>query len=104
MLDRNRKIKRAPQRFRDTKEVFDVIVCCEERCYDQVCEDISNRGEDLGRLVHVINFDIKDNHEDATIGAKNILQLCQMVRGPFSSLFSQTLNPLCVFLCVDSGL
>jgi len=38
MLDRNRNIKRSPERFQETKEQFDVIICCEERCFDQVCE------------------------------------------------------------------
>jgi len=42
MLDRNRKIKLAPERFKETKDTFDVIVCCEERCFDQVCEGSSS--------------------------------------------------------------
>jgi len=38
MLERNRTVKRAPERFRDAKDKFDVIICCEERCFDQVLE------------------------------------------------------------------
>lgn len=35
------------------------------------------RGFRTNRPVHIINFDIKDNPEDATIGARAILQLAQ---------------------------
>lgn len=38
MLDRNRRIKEAPERFQDYHEKFDVIITCEERVYDQVVE------------------------------------------------------------------
>jgi len=34
-----------------------------------------NRGAKLNRLVHVINVDIKDNHQDAILGGKAILDL-----------------------------
>ena len=44
MLDRNRKIKRAPERFKDSRDKFDVIICCEERCFDQVCEGKKKKG------------------------------------------------------------
>lgn len=37
--------------------------------------DLMNRGATLNRLVHVINVDIKDNHEDALLGGKAILDL-----------------------------
>lgn len=36
MLDRNRRIKQAPERFQDSKEKFDILISCEERVYDQV--------------------------------------------------------------------
>ncbi len=41
--------------------------------------DLTDRGEHKNRPVHVINIDIKDNHEDAMLGGRAILQLAQMV-------------------------
>lgn len=38
MLDRNRRIKPRPERFQDCHEQFDVIICAQERVYDQVIE------------------------------------------------------------------
>lgn len=54
-----------------------MLVTCEDRCFDMVCEELARRGGRLGKRVHVVNFDITDNPEDATIGARAILQLCQ---------------------------
>ncbi|KAG2177848.1 hypothetical protein INT43_003095 [Umbelopsis isabellina] len=79
MLDRNRKIKEAPQRWAESVEMYDVIITCEERCFDAVFEDLANRGEESSRSTHLINVDIKDNHEDALLGGRAILQLAQMV-------------------------
>ena len=36
MLDRNVKVKPKPQKFQKCEEEFDVIICLEERVYDQV--------------------------------------------------------------------
>ena len=41
MLDRNRKIKLAPEQwYTEANETFDVIITCEERCFDAICEGI----------------------------------------------------------------
>jgi len=90
MLDRNRRIKGCPERWQDWKVgvprkdgvedgVVDVVVTCEERCWDIVVDDLTNRNSPLNRLVHIINVDIKDNHEEALVGGKGILELANML-------------------------
>lgn len=80
MLDRNKRIKPCPERFQQSKEKFDIIVTCEERVYDQVLEYMENREQTDNASVHVINIDIQDNHEEATLGAFLISDMCVMVR------------------------
>lgn len=79
MLDRNRRIKPRPERFQNTREQFDVIVSCEERVYDQIIEDLEGREKGDSYPTHIINIDIQDNHEEATIGAFMICDLVTML-------------------------
>ena len=41
--------------------------------------DLEDRGSSNFTPVHVLNIDIKDNHEEATLGAFLVLELCEMV-------------------------
>ena len=41
--------------------------------------EIQSRGCTSNRSVHVINFEIKDNHEDAALGAQEIMALAVKV-------------------------
>lgn len=80
LLDRNRKIKQRPQRFQDSVGDYDIIITCEERCFDLVVDELAHRPILLNKPVHIVNFDIKDTPEDATVGAKAILQLAQQLQ------------------------
>ncbi|CCF56225.1 hypothetical protein KAFR_0A07910 [Kazachstania africana CBS 2517] len=80
MLDRNRKIKKFPEKWHENgSKVFDFVFTCEERCFDSVCEDLMNRGGTLNKIVHVINIDIKDDNENAKTGSKAILKMADML-------------------------
>lgn len=79
MLDRNRKIKDHPESWTKHNEVFDVVITCQERCFDSVCLDLLHRGVKYSRPVHVINVEIEDNHREAALGAAAILDLVNML-------------------------
>ncbi|XP_056643113.1 RNA polymerase II subunit A C-terminal domain phosphatase SSU72 [Diorhabda carinulata] len=78
-LDRNRRIKSHPEKFQETPEKFDILITCEERVYDQVVEFMENKTPTDNSIVHVINIDIMDNLEEATIGAFLISDMCTMM-------------------------
>jgi len=80
MLQRNKEVKFAPQKWQDNEEdgPFDIIVAFEERVFDLIVTDLQARPLQLMQSALVINLDIKDSHEEATVGAKLVLQLCQM--------------------------
>uniref|UniRef100_G1TME0 RNA polymerase II subunit A C-terminal domain phosphatase SSU72 n=1 Tax=Oryctolagus cuniculus TaxID=9986 RepID=G1TME0_RABIT len=76
MLDRSKRIKPRPERFQDCRDLFDLILACEERVSDQVVEDLHSREQETCQPVHVVNVDIQDNHEEAALGAFLICELC----------------------------
>lgn len=45
--------------------------------------DIESREKSMDHVMHLINIDIQDNHEEATIGAFMICELVTMVSRPF---------------------
>lgn len=103
MLDRNRRIKRCPERFQVCTEKFDIIVTVEERVYDHVIEFMESKEPVHNCPVHVINIDVQDNQEEATIGAFLICDMISMVikiQIKFNYFFKQGNNCLgfyCLF-------
>lgn len=94
MLDRNRGVKYGPERWQDWQigypriahekdrgsrgvesGLVDIVITCEERCWDAVVEDLQSRGSPLNQPVHVLNVDIRDNHEEALLGGSAIVDL-----------------------------
>lgn len=101
MLERNKGVKWGPERWQDWRVgvprvgsrgtdgdfaqdkgsvgteggTVDIVITCEERCWDAVVDDLMSRGAPLNRPVHVFNVDIKDNHEEALVGGRAILEL-----------------------------
>ncbi|KAK3270367.1 hypothetical protein CYMTET_21235 [Cymbomonas tetramitiformis] len=78
MLNRNMKVKEAPERWQDNRDTFDVVLTFEETVFEKVVEDLQNRDQSTGESVLVINLDVKDNHEQAAEAAPLALKLCQM--------------------------
>ncbi|PVV03205.1 hypothetical protein BB560_002330 [Smittium megazygosporum] len=79
MLSRNINLKQAPMKFQSSFEVFDVIITCEERCFDAVCLELLSRGGKLSKPVHLINVEIKDNHSEASKGGSTIKLLADLI-------------------------
>lgn len=90
MLVRNKQVKRAPEKWHNNagSGKFELVITCEERCFDSVVEDLMNRmstksdeaeQKDVKQVVHIINVDIKDDNENAKIGGKGIVKLVKMI-------------------------
>mmetsp|Transcript_33374 Transcript_33374/g.65615 ORF Transcript_33374/g.65615 Transcript_33374/m.65615 type:complete len:216 (+) Transcript_33374:166-813(+) len=71
MVDRNRKLKKCPERFQNELEAhFDLIICYERRVYDTVTADLDSRECEESSPCHVINLETTDNHAEASKGAE----------------------------------
>jgi RNA polymerase II subunit A C-terminal domain phosphatase SSU72 len=74
-----KSIKPKPERFQENRDQFDIIFTVEERIFEAVIEDLENREKYLNQHVHIINIDVVDNHEDATLGGFILLDLATQV-------------------------
>lgn len=81
MLERNRKVKRAPEKWQTCEglEVLDVVITFEERVMDLLVEDMVGRAPQRMHPVLVINLDVPDNNQQALDAAPQAEFLCQML-------------------------
>lgn len=79
IMERNKRIKSGPERFQECGLEFEIILTVEEKVYDQVLECFASREAESETPVHVINMNVVDNPEDATIGAFLLCELAQHV-------------------------
>ncbi|XP_044081868.1 RNA polymerase II subunit A C-terminal domain phosphatase SSU72-like [Neovison vison] len=80
LLDRNKRIEPQLERFQNCRDLFYLILTCEETVYDKVLEDLNSKEQKTCQPVHIINVDIQDSHEEATLGAFLICELCQCIQ------------------------
>eukprot|EP01133_Synstelium_polycarpum_P008948 gene8948-10494_t len=83
MLDRNIRVKTAPERWQEEMVArFDIVFTFDQRVFDMVVDDVTSRG-DSGVIpmqpVHIINLQVKDTHEEAVGGAQHALQLLTQI-------------------------
>lgn len=84
LLERNRNTKRAPQKWQTTdftqaENQVDVVFAFEERVYVALCEDLAQRGSTTMTPVMLINLEVVDNPEAATIGGQDALKLVGLI-------------------------
>lgn len=85
MVERNMEIKDHPERWQEIPHLsgqFDVVFCFEERVFDQLMENLACREpEDVDepKPMHVVNLEVTDNTEEASIGAQVALDFCLRV-------------------------
>ena len=84
MVERNIRIKDGPERFQECniQEVarMDVVFCFEGRVFDLLIEDLEGREPKNFEPVHVLNLEVKDTPEEAEIGARVALELCEALQ------------------------
>lgn len=110
MTKRNIKVKKAPERwpyynqplqvldsdehpgFKDELD-FQVVITCEERCFDSVVDDYLTRNyfdpDSVNSIVYCFNVDIRDDHESARAGGRAILDLANMLNSAYQESYKQ---------------
>mmetsp|Transcript_2829 Transcript_2829/g.5250 ORF Transcript_2829/g.5250 Transcript_2829/m.5250 type:complete len:216 (+) Transcript_2829:1403-2050(+) len=82
MLERNQRIKRAPERWQENHtKAFDVVITFEERVFEAVLDDFAIRVPLRFDPCFVINVETKDTHADASTGAARVVRLCAKLEG-----------------------
>ena len=80
LLDRNLKVKTAPERWQDeTTKHFDVVITFDDIVFDKLMDDVQKREQKLMKSFLVINMKVKDNPTEASKASPFALQLCKKI-------------------------
>lgn len=80
MLERNVKVKLAPERWQDnTTKKFDVVITFDDGVFDKLMDDVQRREQTEMKSYLVINMAVKDTHTEAATAAPLALKLCEMI-------------------------
>jgi len=78
ILARNKRVKRAPERWQGQGAVeYDVALTFEMRVMDVLVDDVFRRSGATNRPLLVVNIDVKDNPREAKKAGQEALRLCQ---------------------------
>jgi len=83
-----RKVKRAPQRWQDEKQVFDIVITFEVRVYEKVLEGI------LEAMMHMLSFHLSVPKQLLMVStANNLMQTSASVAQRAGRFMSSTSIP-----------
>lgn len=84
MLKRNIQIKPCPEKWHEKDRPFhNIVFAFEDRVFDSVVDSLigrygtQERQDRAHRAVHVLNMNVKDNHEEAQKNAKIVADFCE---------------------------
>lgn len=87
MVDRDSKIKDAPERWHDEQTAqFDLVVTFDRIVFEAVVDEVTHRPRREGvgiAPVHVVNVETKDTHEEAANGALAALDLVERINAHY---------------------
>jgi len=83
MVERNMKVKRAPQRWADHDGHCDVVLTFERIVFNAVLEELARRADEsdgAGEPCQVVNIETIDRKKEAVTGAMYAEELIELVR------------------------
>lgn len=83
MLERNIGLKECPENWhvQSTDKILenDIVICCDEKCYEILLDDCARRGIKRGTPLVIFNVDVIDLHTKSLEAGQAILKLMNLL-------------------------
>lgn len=83
MLERNIGLKECPENWhvQSTDKILenDIVICCDEKCYELLLDDCARRGIKRGTPLLIFNVDVIDLHTKSLEAGQAILKLVSLL-------------------------